>query len=107
MTPELFNLLAQLPATGETEDFQTLFESNMVRVERIVSDEHRSAPDFWYDQPHDEWVLLLRGEAVLEFERGEQQLLRPGDSLHIPADCVHRVAQTAPRTVWLAIHVFG
>ncbi|HSD37333.1 MAG TPA: cupin domain-containing protein [Rhodocyclaceae bacterium] len=105
--PELFNLFAQLPATGETEDFTTLFESELVRIERIVSDEHRSPQDFWYDQPHDEWVMLLRGEAVLEFESGEQQMLYVGDSVHIPAGCVHRVAQTAPRTVWLAIHMFG
>ena len=107
MTPELFNLFAQLPATGETEDFLTLFETDLVRVERIVSDEHYSPPGFWYDQPHDEWVMVLRGKAVIEFEDGGQEILVEGDSLKIPAGCVHRVSQTAMRTVWLAIHIFG
>lgn len=107
MTPEIFNLLAQLPLTGESEDFQILFESDLVRIERIVSDGQRSDPDFWYDQPHDEWVMLLRGEAALEFEGGDLRRLQEGDSMLIPTRCVHRVAWTGPRTVWLAIHIFG
>lgn len=107
MTPEILNILSALPMTGEEEDFQTLFESDFLRIERIVSDGQRSEPDFWFDQPHQEWVMLMRGEAVLEFEGGEMRELRPGDSLSIPAHCLHRVAWTGPRTVWLAVHVFG
>lgn len=107
MTPEIFNLLAQLPLTGDEEHFETLLETDLVRIERIVSDGQRSAPDFWYDQPHAEWVMLVRGEATLEFEGGEMRTLREGDSLLLPPRCVHRVAWTGPRTVWLAIHVFG
>jgi len=105
--PDVFNLLAQLPAAGEHENFQTLFESPGVRIERIVSDEHSSPPDFWYDQPHDEWVMLVQGEAVLEFAEGKRQLLRRGDSLCIPAHCRHRVGGTGPRTVWLAVHILN
>lgn len=102
----LFNLLATLPTAGEEEHFQILFDTPAVRIERIVSDGHASAPDFWYDQPHDEWVLLVQGTAVLGFEDGEHPLA-PGDSLLIPAHCRHRVAGTAPRTVWLAVHVLN
>jgi cupin 2 domain-containing protein len=107
MTPEIFNLFANLPVTSDSEDFQVLLETDLVRIERIVSDGQRSEPDFWYDQPHDEWVMLLRGEAVLEFEGGEMRELHLGDSLNIPANCPHRVAWTGPRTMWLAIHIFG
>ncbi len=107
MTPTILNLLAQLPAVSEHENFQTLFESASVRIERIVSDGHSSPSDFWYDQPHDEWVMLIQGEAVLEFATGEQYDLRSSDSLCIPAHCRHRVARTGPRTVWLAVNVFG
>jgi cupin 2 domain-containing protein len=106
MTPTILNLLAQLPTASEHENFQTLFESASVRIERIVSDGQSSPSDFWYDQPHDEWVMLIQGEAVLEFSAGEQHDLRRGDSLCIPAHCRHRVARTGPRTVWLAVHVF-
>jgi cupin 2 domain-containing protein len=107
MTPVMLNLLAQLPEASEHENFQTLFESPSVRIERIVSDGQSSPSDFWYDQPHDEWVLLLQGEAVLEFSVGEPHNLRSGDSLCIPAHCRHRVARTGSRTVWLAVHVLG
>lgn len=106
MTPTILNLLAQLPAASKDENFQTLFESASVRIERIVSDGQSSPSDFWYDQTHDEWVMLMQGEAVLEFYAGEQHDLRSGDSLCILAHCRHRVARTGPRTVWLAVHVF-
>ena len=33
------------------------------------------------------------------------QALQPGDWLLIPAGCRHRVAETGPDTVWLAVHV--
>ena len=107
MIPERLNLLANLPAARELEDFQTLLESPSVRIERIVSDGQSSPPLFWYDQPNDEWVMVLQGEATLEYFGGEQQQLLPGDSVCIPAHCRHRVASTAPRTVWLAVHILG
>jgi cupin 2 domain-containing protein len=107
MNPQTLNLLAQLPLPEADEHFQILLETPAVRIERIVSDEHSSAPGFWYDQAHDEWVMLLQGEAVLEFDGAERQLLRKGDSLLIPAHCRHRVGGTGPRTVWLAVHVLG
>jgi cupin 2 domain-containing protein len=59
ITPTILNLLAQLPVVSEHENFQTLFESASVRIERIVSDGQSSPNDFWYDQPHDEWVVLI------------------------------------------------
>lgn len=107
MIPDLFNLLAQMPAASELEHLQTLFESPGVRIERIVSDGQSSPPDRWYDQPNDEWIILLQGEAVLVFDGGERQQLRDGDSLCIPAHCRHRVGGTGPRTVWLAVHILN
>jgi len=107
MSAQLFNLLAQLPLAGERENFHTLFESASVRIERIVSDGQSSPADFWYNQDYDEWVFLMQGEAVLEFATGEQHTLRAGDSLCIAAHCRHRVASTASRSVWLAVHILG
>jgi cupin 2 domain-containing protein len=106
MMPVILNLFAQLPEASEHENFQTLLESPSARIERIVSDGQSSPSDFWYDQPHDEWVMLMQGEAVLEFFGGKQCDLRKGDSLCIPAHCRHRVSRTGLRTVWLAVHVF-
>lgn len=105
MAPAIFNLLAELPAAGAQEQFDTLCETRGARIERIVSHGHASPPDFWYDQAHDEWVMVLQGEATLGFEGGAGVLLNAGDSLCIPAHCRHRVISTSQNTVWLAVHL--
>jgi cupin 2 domain-containing protein len=73
-------------------------------LERIQSRGEASAADFWYDQPHGEWVLLARGEARLEFEGAGTLQLRAGDFLRIPAHCRHRVDEVSHDAVWLALH---
>jgi cupin 2 domain-containing protein len=102
------NLFADLPARLPEELFTVLAESASVRIERIVSPPgHQNAPDSWYDQERDEWVLVLRGSAGLEIE-GEPDLveLRPGDHLVLAAHRRHRVAWTSADepTLWLAVH---
>jgi len=102
------NLLSDLPAPGAEESFETLLTAAGFRVERIVSQGHASPPGFWYDQPEDEWVLLVAGAARLTFEGDEAAPveLTPGSHLHIPARRRHRVDWTDPAgpTVWLAIY---
>lgn len=104
MAPEnLFDLPPGPP--GAEEDLE-LLASGAVRVERIVSRGHASPPGFFYDQPEDEWVVLLSGEAVLAWDDGARVTLRPGDWLLLPAHRRHRVESTTadPPCVWLAIH---
>lgn len=97
------NLLRDLPQAGQEEHFQTLLSRPGLRIERIVSDGQVSPPGFWFDQAEDEWVLILQGAAALEFGDGRRVELASGDSLLIPAQRRHRVAHSAPRTVWLAL----
>ena len=85
-------LLIQAPAGGE--QFVTLWQNASVKIERIVSHSHRSPENFWYDQGEDEWVIVLRGTATLEFASGELVELRDGDHLMIPRHLRHRVART-------------
>jgi len=87
------------------EEFHVLHESSQVRIERIVSHSQASPPEFWYDQEDDEWVLLVRGEAVLEFEGGEEMRLQTGSYLLIPRHQKHRVQSTSKDAVWLAVHL--
>jgi len=104
--PMKINLLNDIPDNLDEEDFLELLKTGDVRVERIVSRGHASSPSFWYDQEEGEWVLLLRGAAVLEFEDDHEPLrLSPGDHVNIPPHRRHRVAWTDPDepTVWLAI----
>jgi cupin 2 domain-containing protein len=99
------NLLDALPDAGGEEEFLALFASDAVRIERIVSRSYRSPDGFWYDQDEDEWVVLLRGYANLEFAAGEALAMKAGDSLLIPRHVKHRVKETGPETIWLAVHV--
>lgn len=84
-----------------------MFENGAVRIERIVSHAHASPAGFWYDQAEHEWVMLVRGQATLEFIDGTLVELREGDYLNIPPRLKHRVRQTAAHTIWLAVHVKG
>jgi len=107
MPPEIRNILADLPPDLSEETFETLAESDTVRIERIVSNGQATPQGEWYDQERDEWVLVLAGSADLLFEAAQEpQRLIAGDYTLIPAGCRHRVAWTDPavRTVWLAVH---
>jgi len=53
------NLLTPLPVTTDDEAVTALLTRPGVRIERIVSRGHVTAPGADYDQPQDEWVLLL------------------------------------------------
>jgi cupin 2 domain-containing protein len=90
---------------ASSEDFFVLFESGAVRIERIVSHSHSSPAGFWYDQAEDEWVIVLRGTAVLEFTDGQIVEMSEGDYVMIPRSVRHRVARTSANTVWLAVHL--
>ena len=101
------NLFADVPHGLTAEQVVTLLRAPGVRVERIVSTGQASPPDFWYDQPGAEWVLLLQGAAALRIEgEGEPKSLVPGCHVYIPAHVRHRVewTQADPPTIWLALH---
>jgi cupin 2 domain-containing protein len=108
MSADTGNLFANVPAGAEGERFDGLLTLPGLKIERIVSTGQSSPLGFWYDQGWTEWVLLLSGAAVVEFE-GEAvpRELVPGSYLRIPPNCRHRVAWTSldEPTVWLAVHV--
>ena len=99
------NIFADHDQEGAGENFSTLFENSSVQIERIVSHSHSSPPGFWYDQARDEWVIVLRGSAALEFAAGEIVEMKEGDYLLVPRHTRHRVARTSENTVWLAVHL--
>lgn len=75
-----------------------------------------SCPSIWlalnarYDQEDDEWVIVLQGEAQLQFvSESHPKTLQKGDYVLIPAHVKHRVEATRMNpagepTVWLAVH---
>ena len=105
MTITARNIFAGASAPSGLEQCLTLYESPGVRVERIVSNAHSSPAGFWYDQPVEEWVMVLRGQATLEFADGESVAMRAGDHVTIASHVRHRVMETGADTIWLAVHV--
>lgn len=99
------NLFADIPENLPEEQVASLFCSENMRIERIVSTGQASPPGFWYDQEEHEWVTVLQGRGIVEYEDGRRVALQPGDHLHIPARVRHRVGETSAEepTVWLAV----
>ena len=101
------NIFHNLPQVKEKEIFQPLFKDKKLKVERIISMGQATKEGRWLRQKRDEWVLLLRGKAVLKFFGTEGLLkLRSGDYVFIPKNLRHRVEWTDPknRSVWLAFY---
>jgi cupin 2 domain-containing protein len=101
------NLFAGIPAHVDAERINTLLLRPGLTIERIVSRAQASPPDFWYDQNHGEWVIVLSGAAGLRFQgEAAERTLRVGDYVDIPAHTRHRVEWTDAdqATIWLAIH---
>ena len=99
------NLLDQIPQQLPQELFTELLKSDNIRIERIVSNGHISPGNGWYDQTENEWVMLLEGAAVIEYDTGELHNLMQLDFLLIPRNQKHKVVETSKkgRTLWLAI----
>lgn len=101
------NLFSDLSFPSDDEQVDILLARPSLRIERIVSTGQASPPGFWYDQPQDEWVVVLAGAARLRLEgEADARLMRAGDHVFLPARARHRVDWTDPDqpTIWLAVH---
>jgi cupin 2 domain-containing protein len=101
------NLFADLPDARRGEAFTVLAEAGGCRVERIVSAGQRTPERSPLRQRHDEWVIVLAGEAAMRVEDSEEVRLRAGDHLLLRAGQRHWVTRTSddPPAVWLAVHL--
>ena len=92
--------LPQLPLPEEL--ITILAECSGVRIERIISAGQVSG---WYDQPETEFVALLEGDAIIEYENGRAAAMSKGDTLVINQHEKHRVCftSTEPPCVWLCV----
>ncbi len=106
MDPRNIFTIDRLPAKSDSELFETLCRDKNIHIERIVSQGHTTSPGHWYDQEHNEWIIILQGTATLELKNDEKIDLSKGDYLLIPSGLKHRVSYTSqdPVCIWLAIH---
>lgn len=100
------NFFADIPQNLSEEFLENITSGKNFRLERIISNGHSSPDGFWYDQDQVELVILLKGNAQLEFENSEYLDLAPGDFLTIKAHTKHRVSRTSDseETIWLTIY---
>jgi cupin 2 domain-containing protein len=101
------NIFDGIPSALTEELFTTIHTAKKFRLERIVSQGQCSPQGFWYDQNENEWLIVLEGNAAIQFDGDPEPVeLKAGSFLYIPAHAKHRVARTSQtqQTVWLAIH---
>ena len=94
--------LFDLPKLPLPEELITILaENGSVHIERIISTGQVSD---WYDQSEAEFVVLLQGEAGIEFEDREVTMIK-GDCVMIKPRERHRVSFTSsePPCVWLCV----
>lgn len=99
------NIYKNIPSVLKEELFETILENDKFRLERIVSQNHSTPENYVYDQDWWEWVVLLRGNAVLSFVDENKIIeLTEGDYVLIEPHKRHRVEKTSENAIWLAIH---
>ena len=100
------NFLDLIPEHVDDEIFQDIFNNGQLKIERIISQGHSSPETGWYDQDKSEWVMVVEGEAIIEFEDGRETKLCKNDFLLLEPHRKHRVKWTSPdrKTIWLAVH---
>jgi cupin 2 domain-containing protein len=96
------NLYRDAAPPEEGERFDTLLSHRGLVIERIVSTSKIQSQA--YVQEQDEWVVLLKGNAVLEVA-GQPLTLNDGDYLFLPARTPHTVRKVSDGAMWLAIHL--
>jgi len=99
------NIFSNIPSNLPHEIFEDILVTEKLRIERIISKGHSSPETGWYDQDENEWVMVLSGYGVIEYENGVKVTLKEGDYLNIKAHEKHRVLETSSEeaTVWLAV----
>ncbi|NQY65238.1 MAG: cupin domain-containing protein [Alteromonadaceae bacterium] len=100
------NIFNAIPDDLSDEVFENIVKNKNIKIERIISKGHSSPDTGWYDQEQNEWVIILKGEAILSFDNKPPVTLKKGDYVTIKAHQKHKVSWTAPdiETIWLAVH---
>jgi cupin 2 domain-containing protein len=103
------NILSGIPEARPQELEQLLLENEHLSIRRILSKGHSAPAQGWYEQQDNEWVLVVKGEGIIEFTDHSERHMQEGDYCYIPALKKHRVKWTPEQeaTIWLAIHFPG
>ena len=100
------NIFTKIPKELKDELFEDILSQPNIKIQRIISQGHTTQEFDWYDQDSDEWVMLVKGAAVISFENEDNVELEVGDYINIPAHKKHKLSYTSQdeKTIWLAVH---
>lgn len=79
----------------------TIVRNEKFDIHRIQSKNETSGP---YNQDFDEFVVIIKGEAMLNVE-GKDVRLKEMDTYFIPQNVVHEVKSTSDECVWLCFAI--
>jgi len=103
---EIKNIFSNIPASLPNEVFEDIISTENFRIEKIISRGHTTPKGKWYNQDKNEFVLVLKGNAELKFEKNNKLIkMKSGDYINIPAHVRHRVEKTdsGKETIWLTV----
>ena len=103
---EIKNIFSNIPASLPHELLEDIISTENFRIERIISRGHTTPKGKWYDQDKNEFVLVLKGNSELRFEKNNELIkMKGGDYINIPAHVRHRVEKTdsGEETIWLTV----
>ncbi len=100
------NIFKNITKNPDKEIFEDIISKDGIKIERIISHGQTSPKKGWYNNKKDEWVMILKGKAILSFKNGTDVKLKKGDYINIPPHTKHKVSWTLPdeETIWLAVH---
>jgi cupin 2 domain-containing protein len=89
---------------------ETLAETRSIKIDRITARGQVSPPGDFAPEPSNEFILLLKGQLILEYEGDDHKVtLEPGDFAHKGTDQRTRADYTSEEeeTVWVKISYRG
>jgi len=100
------NIYEDIQPNSDKEQIHVILKNKNIIIERIVSYGFPTPDGFWYNDANNEWVLVLAGEAEIEYKDGRKIKLKAGDYLLIPSHEEHRVSYTStePNCTWLCLY---
>ncbi|RRD39003.1 cupin domain-containing protein [Leptotrichia sp. OH3620_COT-345] len=93
----------EIDKVPENEEIITILEKrDNIKIERILS---KGQTTEWMIQDKNEFVLLIQGSAIIEFE-DKKIKMEKGDIVLINKGEKHRVSFTSenPYCIWLCVH---
>lgn len=88
---------------------ESLLESNIIKVQRVVAQGQASNPGVYCPQPDNDFLIMLKGQMDLDYEQSSKVSLRPEDFIVTTEGQTNRIDSTSRNedSVWLKVNFMG